>query len=506
MAGAYGLFRELRPYSLGDVASELGASPQDAEGAVGDLLSCGIMRYRTGDETDEGERADEEDATDDQRLQFRFVGIAIARGLVFVCYPKYIRRGEPTEGELRQCLRVIRKLDREGVLPILEDAGQRSDRLAVIVRLLQLYDECGVYTNFEESRELNGNGVIDWQRTVDTLTPVLSHGRPIYLDVWTRKTRRDDFDFVTRLHRAILTECSCFLEDCGLAGLLGISGVELTGETPADFGDPDVLNWRLERERATQFVTWKQEAIDLMRAYLDGGGIAVDGGETLRLGTTSYYHAWELACKAAFGDLLDTRLLNLPIKLDDRWRSRGNKTLIQIIPRPLWERPDGEGGFVPCRDVGTLIPDTVTFVDRADGTSAFCILDAKYYVPEIEAGGSIKRQPGLESVTKQFLYQSAYRNFVVQNGFDAIVNTFLVPTEGAKPRLLARVSFPDVMASLTGEISQFTDHIDMWAIPADEVFDCYLEGRKMTSYAPSAPMCRTRLHPQVAKPRPAHGA
>lgn len=482
MTGAYGLFRELRPYSVDEIANELNASREDAELAVGDLLSYGVMRYRTGDETDESERADEEGAADNQRLQFRFVGVAIARGLVFVCYPKYIRRNDgPTEGELKQCLRVIRKLGTEGLLPMPEEIGRRSDQFAVIVRLLQLYDECGVYTNFEESGELNGNGVIDWQRTIDTQTPVLSHGRPIYLDMWTRKTRRDESDLVTRLHRTILTECSHFLEGCGLAGLLGISGVELTDETPSDFGDPDVLDWRLECERLAQYVTWKQEAIDLMRAYLAGGGIAVSGGDTLRLGTTSYYHAWELACKVAFGDLLDMRLRDLPIDLHGGWRGRGGETLLQIIPRPLWVRPDGKGGFSRCNDVDTLIPDTVTFVDRADGSKEFRILDAKYYVPEIGAGGGIARQPGLESVTKQFLYQSAYRDFVDENGFGAVTNAFIVPTEDAESRLLARVSFPGVMAALTHELPQFSDHIDMWAVPAGKVFDCYLEGRRMVS-------------------------
>lgn len=233
---------------------------------------------------------------------------------------------------LFQALVALPKGTAAGILD--QDRTGRTDRLAVIVRLLQLYDECGIYTNFEESRELNGNGIIDWQRTIDTQTPVLPHGRPIYLDVWTRKTRRDEADLVTRLHRAILTECSRFLEDCGLAGLLGIDGVELTGETPSNFGDPDVLDWRLEREWAAQFVTWKQEAIDLMRAYLAGGGIAVAGGDTLRLGTTSYCYAWELACKAVFDDLLGTRLRDLPINLCGGWRGRGDETLLQIILFP----------------------------------------------------------------------------------------------------------------------------------------------------------------------------
>jgi hypothetical protein len=469
MRSGYALFRELRPYSLAEIAHEIGCSEGVAGEVIDRLLSRGVVRFRTGTEADEGELADEAGASDDEHYQFRYVGIVLVRGIAIVCYPKYFAKREPSKDELRQTLRVVRKLDGFGELPRPRHGSASADRLAVIVRLLELYEERGIYTDFEETRVLNGNGVIDWGRTVDTVTPILSDGQPVYLDLWTRKTRRDDTDVVTRLHRAILTECSCFLSDCSVAELLGIGEVELSGETVEGFGDLDALDWMLERERASQFVTWKQEAIDLMRLYLGGAGTSAVADEVLCMGTTAYYHAWELACKVAFGDLLDTRLSDLPIELAGRWRERSGEKLLQIIPRPLWARPDGTG----LGDVDTLIPDTVTFARSGDGLRLFCIYDAKYYVPKL--GGRITGQPGVESVTKQFLYQSAYRDFVVDHGFDGVVNAFLVPSDEDEPRLLATVTFPGV---ITRETAPFSNCIGMVALPASKIFERFLKGAR----------------------------
>lgn len=84
----------------------------------------------------------------------------------------------------------------------------------------------------------------------------------------------------------------------------------------------------------------------------------------------------------------------------------------------------------------------------------------------------MKHQPGLESVTKQFLYQSAYKRFIETHEFDAVVNAFLVPSESRELVNLARVSFPEVMGK---SIHPLSDYIDMWALPASRVFEAYLD-------------------------------
>ena len=42
--------------------------------------------------------------------------------------------------------------------------------------------------------------------------------------------------------------------------------------------------------------------------------------------------------------------------------------------------------------------------------------------------------------------------------------------------MMARVSFPGV---LTKEEAPFSDHVDMWMLPAEGVYEAYLRGEKL---------------------------
>lgn len=88
----------------------------------------------------------------------------------------------------------------------------------------------------------------------------------------------------------------------GLDELLGLAPVDLSGEELEDLGDAETLTYRLEQERSVQFVAWKQDVIDMLLRYLSPSEEYESPEEEFCLGTSSFYHAWELACKSAFGD------------------------------------------------------------------------------------------------------------------------------------------------------------------------------------------------------------
>lgn len=91
-----------------------------------------------------------------------------------------------------------------------------DDKLPVMLALLELYGEFGEYSNYVDGFELNGNGSIDWDRTIGTHLPILSNGQPIYTEYETRKAFRDDSDYIARPHRAVLSECSQAFRDAGV--------------------------------------------------------------------------------------------------------------------------------------------------------------------------------------------------------------------------------------------------------------------------------------------------
>lgn len=183
MQAAY--FRELRPYSADEVRDQLTVGNDEAYAMIVALLDCGIVRYRTGDEQNEEELLKAEGTNVRQRYQFRSVGIAITCEHAIVCYPKYIGSTDRPERQMYQALNVIRKLGQEDRLLDYRDDGIREDQLALMFKLLWLCEEYGVYSNCEETRALNGSGVIDRQRTIDMETPsylamcpyTLIHGR-----------------------------------------------------------------------------------------------------------------------------------------------------------------------------------------------------------------------------------------------------------------------------------------------------------------------------------------
>lgn len=465
-------FRELKPYSELEIARRLDGDVALARNFIERMMARGVIRYRSASAPDGVDLSDEEGSRPDELYQFAFVGMVSLDDVVTVVYPKYFRDREPTEDELKQIFSVLKRdIDAASILRLAEDADRNSDKLPVMLALLDLYHERGVYSNYTDGIELNGAGVIDWNRTIGKHLPIVQSGNPIYVDYESRKTLRDDSDYITRLHRAVLTEISEELRLSGLGRLLDVEGVSLSEEDVDAFGDEEAIRMRLDRERGAQFVDWKVSVLELLERYLLDREHDASEDEIRTLGTTSFYNLWERACKVAFGDMLDKRLGSLGIPLVGKWKRLRRETLLGIIPRPIWERRADEE-YASCGDVDTLIPDTVALREEKNGGRVFCIYDAKYYMPTLN--GKMRRQPGLESVTKQFLYQNAYRDFVLDHRFDAVVNAFLVPTCGNEPFEIGRVSFPEVMGSVE---PPFSNYINMWALPAHKVFEAYLDGR-----------------------------
>ena len=223
--------RELKPYSIDGLADKFGMDTERTLQTVEELMTRGIVRYRTDKSADGIDTSDEDDAEYDERYQFNFVGMAMIGDLVIIAYPKYFREGVPTIDELRRIMRALKRDAGRANMTTLTDGGEQTDdKLPVMLALLELYAEYGVYSNYVEGRELNGAGTIDWNRTIGNHFPILADGRPVYVEYESRKTLRDESDFITRLHRAVLTECSKQLFDAHVGDLLSLDEVELSDE------------------------------------------------------------------------------------------------------------------------------------------------------------------------------------------------------------------------------------------------------------------------------------
>lgn len=102
----------------------------------------------------------------------------------------------------------------------------------------------------------------------------------------------------------------------------------------------------------------------------------------------------------------------------------------------------------------------------------FIIFDAKYYNLQLEKGKSLRGNPGVGDVTKQYLYQLAYKDFINTHGIAEVRNCFLMPTEKKDivKKGCARMAMLEALN---------LKNIQIRLIPAAELYDNYLTGNHM---------------------------
>ena len=448
--------REQKRYTQNELCHILECSEERAIPLIRKLKEFGVLKaVKASDiqknmadlvETDI-EVVDVEVGENEYLYVFTFVGVIVVAGRVLKCYPKYLLNVKEPTDELRKIIKVLEKYNsKEQIIRMFNDSSESSsfNLLAVLLFLLQDYFENGVYTNTEDIIECNGSGEILWDKTINETFTLLSENRPYYVELQTRKRVTNDFDFFKRLHECLITMASKELQDAELLDLFEMTGVDLTDEELDDFGDKEYILYRIENELNTQFSTRKQLVLKTMYACIDRSGSLYDT------------------------DIMDNQLevplgiLKLPVPLKEGYDRR--QKLIELIEKPLWTIT---GKY--AKD--TLIPDLVS-ICTVNGQHQFIIFDAKYYNAHLEKGISPTGQPGIESVTKQYLYQLSYQKFIEEHNFSAVKNCFLLPTESneiedkgeVRMEMLSNLGLQDIKTRL---------------IPTAMAYELYLSGRKM---------------------------
>lgn len=394
---------------------------------------------------------------------FTFVGVIVVAGRVLKCYPKYLLNVDTPRDELRQVIKVLEKYNsKEQIIRMFNASSESSsfNLLAVLLFCLNDYYENGVYNNTEEIIETNGSGEILWDKTINETFTLLSGNRPYYIDIQTKKRADDEYDYFKRLHECILTRVSNELRKAELLDLFEITEVDLTDEELDEFGDSNYILYRIEKELNVQFNTRKQLVLKTIYAYIDRSGSLADLDGLSLFGTNTFNLVWEGVCAEIMDNKLHENLgaLRLPVPLRPRYDCR--QKLIDLIEKPLWTATGTTASE-------TLIPDLISITE-----SQFIIFDAKYYNAHLIAGASPKGQPGIESITKQYLYQLAYQHFITEHGFSCVKNCFLLPTE--KNEVIDGGEASLYLLSNLG-----LQNIEVRFLPAYMAFELYLSGRKM---------------------------
>lgn len=394
---------------------------------------------------------------------FDYVGVIIIDGIVLKIYPKYIKSINEPKEQLKQVLRVIEKFNnQEQIIKIFNDNdySKSFNGLAVCLYFLNDYFENGVYNNELNILEENGTGEVYWDKTINDAFTLISNDRPYYTTLYTKKRKNNDQDFFKELHETIITRCSDELKEADILDLFDLTEVFLTDRVIDEFGDIDYILYRLENEMNVQFNTRKNNLLKMMYAYISNKGTLEELDNISMFGTKSFNIVWEKVCAKVLNNHLDTYLCDLPLK-NNTYKKKDGK-LIDIIEKPKWIGHDDHGEFI--HEAATLIPDTIVVSE-----DSMTIYDAKYYCFE-HTREILKGQPGIESITKQYLYQLAYNEFCKMNNIEKISNCFLFPIEDEKT-----IIFGGVKLEFMNKF--YMPNIETIGISAVIVYENYLQNK-----------------------------
>ena len=495
---AKGFFRELKHYKINDISMELDIETEEAKRLVGILKKYGIVKAVKASKPEYEDLSNQDiilaDVVENNpeiQYVFDFVGVVMVEGYVFKCYPKYISSTTRPMEQLKKVLKVIKKYnDKEQLVYLFngEDENKIFNRLAVSLHLLEEYFQYGIYTNQHEVIETNGEGEILWDKTINETFALIQNNRPYYVELQTQNSVDDEMDYIKRLHECVLTQCTLELRETGILELFDIAEVELTSSCLKDFGDVDYIKYRLNQEIRTQFVTRKQTLLKTIYTYIANEKAEQDNLNFSLYGTNSFNLVWEKVCAVNFGSVLDKKLHELPLDLSEDYESRKNKKLIDIIDKPCWHK---ENPYVSDGKVDTLKPDLICIYSCEDTEYCFGIYDAKYYCIEFkEVNGKYKvtGQPGVGDVTKQYLYQLAYDDFITKQGYKYVQNMFFCPQEVAEP------DYGYVEMKMLHTIGNKTlENIAVVKLCAEEMYDLYLQNKQITdptAYIPAVAIKR----------------
>lgn len=414
------------------------------------------------------ETADDEAGENKYYYVFIFVGVIIIGEYTLMCYPKYLFGADEPMKEMKQIFRVLEKYKNSKKEDLLAydntDDSSSFNKISVMLFLLRDYFENGVYIVHRDIIETNGSDEILWDRTINETFAIVSNNRPYYPELLTKKRMNDELDYFRRLHECILSECSATLENFGLLGMLGLPPVKLSEESMVDFGEIDYILNRIRKEIHVQFNTRKQNVLKALYAYMVNKN-SVDDPEFCTYGTNSFNLVWEAVCAEVLGNRLDTELDKLPHAIAEKYKNgnKQSKKLIDLIDTPQWNGIHADQ---------TLTPDIIS-IEEIDGKCHFIIFDAKYYNVQFVDNKYPVSLPGIDSITKQYLYELAYRNFIDDHDIKVVKNCFLFPTAEEKVIDGKAVSL-DMLKKLN------LQDIQVRLLPAEEMYKHYINGTKKT--------------------------
>lgn len=312
-------------------------------------------------------------------------GIILSKDISYIFYPKGYTINEDDERNLyvgKLLFKVLNKYKNSINLNSEEEdwlgvENKNIIYLNTIQWIINDYLSNGLFSLSEKRYEINGNGKVNWDKTIKSELPFVRKNKFIYLNLIINQNANAN-SIISKIHEKIVLE---IINKFGWFMDINIPDRESLLHLTKD---QEIF--LLEKELKETFKSREIKLIQNLIIYLkDTEKI----GSTVVLLTPFFYNIWEEMLKSAFNH-------------DDK--------LSEETPRPYWKLNNSSN-----RIYTRQIPDILI----SEGDTLY-IIDAKYYSI---LSRNIKKFPGWESIVKQIYYNLSLN----QIGFSSIRNIFIMP-------------------------------------------------------------------------------
>lgn len=421
-------FKEGKPYKIEDLMDSFKLDYIKTKELIKNFLSSGVMRVSKSYSDleillSEISVDNNLDIEKEAFYFFKYVGaIQTTNDFCILIYPKYMSIGSikydliNNFDKFKQLMNVIDKYENKKLqnVSIASDIYDIDDEmLGIKLSILKDYYENGLYNKEREEININGNGKVLWNQTVNRSEAYIFNNIPFYLDVYTLENTLEENNLVQLIQRAIITEISMELDI--LLDILDFEKVHLSEVGLEELGSNEMLLNILEIELNNQFITVRQETIKRMVAYLSSVSNNSNGNVTL-VGTRAFHMVWEDVCSEVYGNDLDSTFeeLNLLVPTPEI----SNETLKSFVEKPMWQ----VGNQSPFVSGNPLKLDVLSI-----NSQVINIYDAKYYNISFH-NKKVVGQPGINDISKQYLYELAFKKIINLNQL-VVKNQFIMPKD-----------------------------------------------------------------------------
>ncbi len=302
----------------------------------------------------------------DESIQF--VGFIELDNLYFILPKRFTYTGKSQQ--LSLILKVlnkysgkIKKMSLPNCIVGAGDVGKKIN-LAYFILLDWLHN--GIIKDEMKIRKLNGQGKINWKRTMDRFLPIDSQGAPVYLDYETSITKSQINSRIVEIQKIIVSDCDIKYHWLASEGYVA---KQLHHHKLKD-SEISAHILFLRKYARNVFCERTLNLIRMMIDYLSFTNITNRKSE-FAFGTASFHSIWEDVCMEVL---------------------EGDNELKKLFPQPQYRFEEDVNRQKPKSFIGQ-IPDILVLKDRV-----LHVIDAKYY--------DIKRKspPGWSDLVKQFFY------------------------------------------------------------------------------------------------------